>query len=193
MKKTETRIIGSNGKRFDISMSDEALVQEILENTENLQKIAGVSSVIHFTNQLGEHFLDYIKPDCDLEISYYERRRAPYLEEAEKRELKYGFSRPWLLRETIEIIEKSEPLRDFQVTIKQEKGKTLGFSWVSSKRLVNYFLNLVISMIPYVEKNNGIQDMESEEADIFKAIFAVYDEMHRRDLGYAFNLEYINK
>ena len=189
MKKTETTIISSNGKYFDMSMSDEALVQEILENTENLQKIAGVSIVIHFTNQLGKHFLDYIKADCDLEISYYERRRASYLEEAEKRELKYGFSRPWLLREAIEIIEKSEPLRDFQVMIKQENGKALGFSWVPSQRLVNYFLNLVISMIPYVEKNNGILDMESEEAEILKAIFAVYDEMHRRDLSYGFSLK----
>ncbi|MBR5598066.1 MAG: hypothetical protein IKW30_11750 [Lachnospiraceae bacterium] len=183
MVATEIRMQGSNGKQFKVAKTDRELINEICMYTQFLQKLCGIRYILKFANQFNHHFLDHLKEATDQQFNSAVEIRNVYCKEAEAREIKYSFVEGDLLNEAIKTIESVNRYKDYHVEIVFEKNEPQRFKDISTKDLVNIYINMVVFMSEALN-HAGFEVIGWSESDILRAIYFVWMEITHRDTAY---------
>ena len=108
-----------------------------------------------------------------------------YKKEASGRELKYSIDIGDLIGAAKIIMNRVNWMEDYNIEIVVEKNAPRYFANVSTKELINYYINMITFMVPALEME-GFNVMGWEESIILRAIYFVDSELKNREVGYKF-------
>ena len=176
----------SNGKKFNMDNTDEELVMLLEQHSSYEQRLSGIGIIILYLNRRNKHNLDGLKPQIVTKITDARSVLGIFRKEASERELKYSIDIGDILGAAKKIMNRVNWMENYNVEIVLEKNKPRYFANISTKELINYYINMITFMVPALEME-GVNVMGWEESIILRAIYFVDLELKIRDVGYKFN------
>lgn len=180
MTKTEFIIEKSNGECFELNMSDEELIREVLDCRECICSLLALEYIIDLTNQMGKHLFDDMRESSQKSRKYYSGNRRKYMREVRQRGLKYSKKYPDYINQAIEMMEKEGQCIDVKITGHDgENGKKVEEK--EPYEMVYNYINMVANMLSYIQETGGV-DIKGEKRIILLAIYDLNMNLRREGI-----------
>lgn len=182
---TNNKIVikSSNGKRFLRDVSDEKLVEEVINCREYFFKMMGLRCIIDFKNRMGDHDLDYMRAICEPEIQNSRSYAATLSKEVMSRELKWVQSNSHILSKAIRQMQEEEQPSGIETTIIHEGQNCQAKISMSAEELVYYYSSMIAAVVSHIEKKHALE-VEGNDSILLQAIYFMHEELCRREIGY---------